>query len=173
MTRKIRLTVNGQDHEVTVEDSEILVDVIRHRLGLTGTKKSCETGECGCCTVILDGCAVNSCLILAVEADGSSIMTVEGLGQNGELHPLQEAFIKMGAIQCGFCTPGMLMATKALLDRNPMPSEDEVRRAITGNLCRCTGYVKIVAAVLQAAQRLHLNGPFEHTDKRVGRMFSE
>jgi len=126
--------------------------VIRKDLGLTGTKKGCGAGDCGACTVILDGRAVTSCLILAVEADGSEIVTIEGLRQEGRLHPLQEAFIGHGAIQCGFCSPGMIMAAKAFLDRCPNPTEEETKRAISGNLCRCTGYAKIIEAILSVAR---------------------
>jgi aerobic-type carbon monoxide dehydrogenase small subunit (CoxS/CutS family) len=128
-----------------------LLEVIREKLELTGTKEACSLGECGACTVILDGKAVNSCLVLAVEAKGKEILTIEGLRQNGELHPLQKAFIDEGAVQCGFCTPGMILSAKALLDKNPDPDEDEIKEALAGNLCRCTGYVKIVKAVKTAA----------------------
>ena len=136
-----------------VEPKRRLLDVLRNDLFLTGTKEGCGRGECGACTVILDGKAVNSCLTLAVQADGGRILTIEGL-QNGEkLHPLQEAFIEHGAIQCGYCTPGMILSAKALLDEDPNPTEEGVRTAMAGNLCRCTGYVKIVEAVLSAARR--------------------
>lgn len=128
-----------------------LLQVIREDLGLTGTKCGCERGECGSCTVLVNGLAINSCLMLAIEAEGKEILTIEGLAKNGQLHPLQEKFIELGAIQCGFCTPGMIMTAKALLDRNPKPTEEEVRREIAGNYCRCTGYDKIVEAILAAA----------------------
>ncbi len=152
MKKLVQLRVNGDTYEVRVEPWRTLVEAIREDIGLTGTKESCSTGECGACTVLLDGKPVNSCLVLAVEAEGKDIMTIEGLAERGELHPLQEAFIRHGAIQCGFCTPGMLLSAKALLDRNPHPTESEVKEAISGNLCRCTGYVKIVEAILAAAQ---------------------
>jgi carbon-monoxide dehydrogenase small subunit len=149
---RIALTVNGKPCEVDVEAQWTLLHVLRNELRLTGTKKGCGTGECGMCTVIVDGRAVNSCLILAMLADGKEITTIEGLSRNGELHPLQSAFVKAGAIQCGYCTPGLIMSAKALLDKNPHPSEDEVREAISGNLCRCLGYEKNVQAILQAAK---------------------
>lgn len=147
MKQLIQLSVNGQQYEVRVEPWKTLVDVIREDLGLTGTKEACSTGECGACTVLVDGKPVNSCLMLAVEAQHKDILTIEGLSQGGKLDPLQEAFIKYGAIQCGFCTPGMLLTTKALLDRNPKPTELEIKEGISGNLCRCTGYVKIIEAI--------------------------
>ena len=148
----IQLRINGDTYEVRVEPWKTLVEVIREDIGLTGTKEACSTGECSSCTILLNGKPVNSCLMLAVEAEGKDIMTIEGLAERGELHPLQETFIRHGAIQCGFCTPGMLLSAKALLDRNPHPTEAEVKEAISGNLCRCTGYVKIVGAILAAAQ---------------------
>jgi aerobic carbon-monoxide dehydrogenase small subunit len=148
----MQMMVNGEAYEVAVEPSWMLLDVLRKELGLTGTKKGCDVGDCGACTVIMDGKAVNSCLILCVEADGAQILTVEGLAAQTEgdsaLHPLQKSFLDHGAVQCGFCTPGMLMTAKVLLDENPHPSEDEVRSAMAGNICRCTGYVKIVDAVM-------------------------
>ncbi|MCX5908617.1 MAG: (2Fe-2S)-binding protein [Deltaproteobacteria bacterium] len=128
------------------------LDVIRKDLGLTGTKKGCGSGDCGSCTVILDGRAVNSCLILAVEVDGGEVLTIEGLRQGEKLHPLQEAFIQHGAIQCGFCSPGMILSAKALLDQCPNPTEEHVKMAISGNLCRCTGYTKIIEAILSVAR---------------------
>ncbi|MDO8690921.1 MAG: (2Fe-2S)-binding protein [Dehalococcoidia bacterium] len=148
----IHLRLNGRPLEVRAEPHETLLDLIRDRLGLTGTKKGCDEGDCGCCTVILDGKAVDSCLVLGVEADGHSVETVEGLAQGGELHPLQEAFLRLGAVQCGYCTPGMLLSAKALLDEKPDAGEEDVRTAISGNLCRCTGYIKIVEAVLSVAR---------------------
>lgn len=154
MTRSIELKVNGETYEVPVKPNETLLDVIRYKLELTGTKKGCDTGQCGSCTVLLDGKPVNSCLILAIEARGKEILTVEGLAKNGQLHPLQEAFIQEGAVQCGYCTPGMLLSAKALLDENPNPTEEEVKEAIAGNLCRCTGYVKIVTAILAGAEKM-------------------
>ena len=151
MERIIRLRVNGEDHKVMVRPGESLLDVLRNSLGFTGTKECCNEGDCGACTVIMGGRSVNSCLVLAVEAEGEEIMTVEGLARGTALHPLQEAFIKCGGFQCGFCTPGMLMSAKALLDENPDPTEDEIRRGISGNLCRCTGYVKIIDSIKEAA----------------------
>jgi aerobic-type carbon monoxide dehydrogenase small subunit (CoxS/CutS family) len=148
----VKLIVNGEPVEVSVGPRVTLLEVIRDKLELTGTKEACSLGECGACTVILDGKAVNSCLLLAVEAKGKEILTIEGLRQNGELHPLQKAFIDEGAVQCGFCTPGMILSAKALLDKNPDPDEDEIKEALAGNLCRCTGYVKIVKAVKAAAK---------------------
>lgn len=150
----ITITVNGETHSFRVPVNRTLLQLLREDLGLTGTKEGCGEGDCGACTVLLDGKAVNSCLVLAVEADGKKVVTVEGLAQNGELHPLQQAFIDEGAVQCGFCTPGMLLAAKGLLDENPLPTEAEIRQAIAGNLCRCTGYVRIVKAIQTAAQRL-------------------
>jgi len=152
MKQLIKLTVNGESYEMAIEPRMTLLDVLRDILGLTGTKSGCSIGNCGSCTVLLDGKPVLSCLLLAVEAQGKDILTIEGLAQNGQLHPLQQAFIDHGAIQCGFCTPGMLLSAKALLDENPSPSEDEVKEAISGNLCRCTGYTNIVKAILEVAQ---------------------
>ncbi|MBI9086718.1 MAG: (2Fe-2S)-binding protein [Desulfobacterales bacterium] len=147
MKRLICLTINDKQHEIAVETNETLTDLLRYRLGLTGTKKGCELGDCGACTVILDGKPVNSCLVLAVQADGSRITTIEGLEDEKGLHPLQQSFVDKGAIQCGFCSPGMILSAKALLDRRPDPDDGEIRRAISGNLCRCTGYQKIIEAV--------------------------
>lgn len=147
METEIKLKVNGHLHEIKVDAGRTILEVLRQDLGLTGTKEGCGTGDCGACTVILDGKPVNSCLVLAVNADGSEITTVEGLTQDGRMHALQESFLKHGAFQCGFCTPGMLMSGKALLDKNPKPSELEIRQAIAGNLCRCTGYAKVVQAI--------------------------
>ncbi len=152
MTHSIELVINGKDYRLAVEPEELLVDVLRERLGLTGTKQGCGTGDCGACTILMDGQAVNSCLVLAVAADGARITTIEGLAADGELQPLQRAFVEQGAVQCGYCTPGMIMAAKALLDENPHPSEDEIRNALAGNICRCTGYARIVAAVQAAAE---------------------
>lgn len=153
MKSRIELKVNGKTHAFDVESSTTLLDVIRNELQLTGTKEACGLGECGACTVIMDGKAVNSCLTLAVEAQGSEILTIEGLGQGGELDPLQNAFVKHGAVHCGFCTPGMILAARALLDEKPNPSDKEIRLAISGNLCRCTGYVQIVDAIKAAAAK--------------------
>ncbi|MEA5058815.1 MAG: (2Fe-2S)-binding protein [Candidatus Pelethousia sp.] len=152
MVRKMTFEINGQNYTVEVDPSMRLLDLIRDVIGLTGTKEGCAEGECGACTVILDGEAVTSCLVLAGQAEGHSIITIEGVSQNGELTRLQQAFVDCGAIQCGFCTPGMILSAKALLDKNPHPTDDEIRTAISGNLCRCTGYVKIVDAVKKAAQ---------------------
>lgn len=148
----VALRVNGKTYEVSVKPNETLLDVLREKLGLTGTKKGCDLGDCGACTVLLDGKPVNSCLVLAVDAARGEVLTVEGLAENGELHPLQEAFIKYGAIQCGYCSPGMLMSLKALLDREPHPTRDQVMNAIAGNLCRCGGYHKIADAALAASR---------------------
>ena len=143
----INVTVNQKDCELAVEPNMTLVDMLREELHLTGTKKGCGLGECGACTVLLDGQPVSSCVMLAVEAQGRDIVTIEGLETEKGLHPLQQAFVEKGAIQCGFCTPGMLLSAKALLDDDPQPDEQDIRKAISGNLCRCTGYQKIVEAV--------------------------
>ncbi len=147
MKKIINLTINEQAYEIAVESNKTLADLLRYDLNLTGTKKGCDTGDCGACTVILDGDAVNSCLVLAVQADGAVVETIEGLATDKGLHPIQEAFVKTGAIQCGFCTPGMIMSTKNMLDKNPNPTEEEIRQGISGNLCRCTGYQKIFEAI--------------------------
>ena len=146
------LKVNGRTRRVTAPAGAFLVDVLREQLALTGAKNGCGMGECGACTVLLDGAAVFSCLTLAVEAQGHEITTIEGLGRDGEPDPLQRAFVETGGVQCGFCTPGMILSARALLDEQPSPTEDQVRRALSGNLCRCTGYDKIVQAVLAAAE---------------------
>ncbi len=151
MKKSITLNVNGTSYDIVVEPYRTLVDVLRDNLGLTGTKKGCGRGNCGTCTILVDGKAVNSCLVLAVDMAGRSIVTIEGLAQDG-LHPIQEAFVRYGAVQCGYCTPGLIMATKAFLEENPTPSEEEVRSAIAGNICRCTGYAKVVDAILAVAQ---------------------
>lgn len=151
MKRLITLTVNGQKHEVAVEPRQSLLQVLREELHLTGTKEGCSEGECGACTVILDGKTVDACLIFGVEANGRHIVTIEGLATGEELHPVQKAFADYGGVQCGFCTPGMILAAKALLENNPNPTDDEIRWGIAGNLCRCTGYVKIVEAIQAAA----------------------
>jgi carbon-monoxide dehydrogenase small subunit len=150
MKKLLRFRVNGENYEVFVDPWKTLVGVLREDLGLTGTKEGCNTGSCGVCTVLIDGKAVKSCLVLASQAEGRDILTIEGLSKDG-LHPLQQAFVDHFAIQCGFCTPGMIMAAKALLDENPHLTEQEVKLGLSGNLCRCTGYVKIVEAVLAAA----------------------
>ncbi|RLA77944.1 MAG: (2Fe-2S)-binding protein [Deltaproteobacteria bacterium] len=152
MKRLISLTVNGENHEVVVEPRTTLLEVLRDALGLTGAKEGCSLGNCGACTVLLDGKPVLSCLLLAVEAQGKEIVTIEGLAEGGKLHPLQEAFVEHGAVQCGFCIPGMILSAKALLDENPHPTEEEVKEAISGNLCRCTGYSNAVRAILAAAK---------------------
>ena len=149
--RQIAITVNGTRHELEVEPRELLVFVLRERLGLTGTNVGCDTTSCGACTVLLDDESVKSCTLLAVQADGRAVSTIEGLAENGQLHPVQQAFHEEHGLQCGYCTPGMVMATVSLLREHPDPSEDEIRRALEGNLCRCTGYVNIVKAVRHAA----------------------
>jgi carbon-monoxide dehydrogenase small subunit len=146
----IQLTVNGQIQRLNVEPRALLADVIRDQLHLTGTHVGCDTSQCGCCTVLLDGEAVKSCSVLAVQADGSSVTTVEGLSSNGALHPVQAAFTQCHALQCGFCTPGMIMATVGLLQRCPLPTDAQIAEGLSGNMCRCTGYVNIAAAVRQA-----------------------
>ncbi|HEU4351262.1 MAG TPA: (2Fe-2S)-binding protein [Burkholderiales bacterium] len=151
---RISVTVNGTAREAEVESRLLLVHLIREVFRLTGTHIGCDTSHCGVCTVLLDGQAVKSCTVLAVQADGSSVSTVEGLEQGGKLHPVQEAFTEKHALQCGYCTPGMLMTCSALLERNKQPSEQEIREAISGNLCRCTGYLNIVKAVQHAAERM-------------------
>ena len=150
--RTITFTINDEPVSLEVEPRWTLLRVIRDELRLTGTKEGCGEGDCGTCTVIVDEKAVNSCLILAVDADGKTITTIEGLARGRELHPLQKAFIEKGAVQCGFCTPGMILSAKVLLDGNPHPSEEEIRAAISGNLCRCTGYVKIVEAIRSVSE---------------------
>lgn len=154
MKKIISLKVNGRGHTLEVDAKDLLLDVVRENLGLTGTKRGCENGECGACTILIDGKAENSCLVLAVTAEGKDILTIEGLSDGSTLHPLQQAFVDNAAVQCGFCAPGMLLSAKALLDGNPNPSEHEIREAIAGNLCRCSGYVKIVKAIRQAASVL-------------------
>jgi aerobic-type carbon monoxide dehydrogenase small subunit (CoxS/CutS family) len=156
MKKKVEITlkVNGEEYELEIEPQRTLVEVLRETLGFTGTKKSCNEGECGACTVIMDGEPVASCLVLALDAAGKEVVTVEGLAKGEELHPLQVAFVRNGGIQCGFCTPGMVMSAKALLDHNPNPTTAEVRRAISGNLCRCTGYQQIVDSVMAAAKEM-------------------
>jgi carbon-monoxide dehydrogenase small subunit len=150
----IRLMVNGHERELQVEPHETLIELIRDRLGLTGTKKSCDMQVCGACTVLLDGRPVSSCTMLAFEARNTSLLTIEGLAHGAALHPIQEAFIEHSGLQCGFCTPGMILTAKALLDENPTPSEEEIKHYMRGNICRCTGYKRILAAVMASAQRL-------------------
>ena len=149
---EIRMTVNGREHSLVVPVHESLLHALRDRLLLTGTKECCGEGECGACTVIVNGRTVNACIMLAVEADGCEVTTIEGLEQDGKLHPVQEAFLDSGAVQCGFCTPGMVMSAKHLLDGNPDPSPEEIKEALCGNLCRCTGYSRIITAVREAAR---------------------
>jgi carbon-monoxide dehydrogenase small subunit len=152
MKKEVILMVNGEEREVRVEPRQTLLDTLRNDLGLTGTKEGCGNGNCGTCTVLLNGKAVSSCLVFTVEAEGQEITTIEGLAEAGKIHPLQQAFIEEGAIQCGFCSPGMILTAKAFLDTNPHPTEIQVRQAIAGNLCRCTGYDKIVRAILKVAE---------------------
>jgi len=162
MTYAIRLTVNGHVETADVPASMTLLELLRERLHLTGTKEGCGIGECGACTVLLDGKPVTSCLVLAVEVDGCTVETIEGEASDGELSTLQQAFVDGGAIQCGFCTPGMIMSARALLRRNPDPSDKEIVEAIAGNLCRCTGYEAIVAAIRTAAERQRGTGGGSH-----------
>ncbi len=155
----ISLRVNGETHDVLIPPWRTLLEVLRERLGLTGAKRSCQEGQCGTCTVLIDGKAVNSCLYLAVEAQGKDIQTIEGLATGGNLDQIQKSFVQKGGIQCGFCTPGFILATKSLLNENPDPSEDDIRTAMVGHLCRCTGYVQIIEAIQDAASQLkHADG---------------
>jgi len=151
---KIRFTVNGRQVECETDAQTRLLDLLREDLALTGTKEGCGEGECGACTVLIDGRAVNSCLVLAPQVNGKSVLTIEGLAQSEALHPIQQAFVETGGVQCGFCTPGFIMSTVALLQENPDPTDDEILTALEGNLCRCTGYTKIVEAVRTAAERM-------------------
>lgn len=150
----ISVTVNGEPHEVFIDSRTTLLQLVREHLGLTGTKEGCSEGECGACSVVLNGRLVDSCLIFAVEAKDGEVQTIEGLASNGELHPIQRAFIECGGVQCGFCTPGMIMASKTLLENIPNPNEEQIRHALGGNLCRCTGYAKIIDAVQAAASMM-------------------
>jgi carbon-monoxide dehydrogenase small subunit len=153
MKKMISFELNGDRMEVEIEPHWTLLHLLREELELTGTKSGCESGECGACTVLVNGEAINSCIYPVMEIEGEAVTTIEGIAKrSGELHPLQEAFVEQGAVQCGFCTPGMVMAAKALLDRNPNPTEEEIRHALAGNMCRCTGYVQIVEAVKSASQ---------------------
>jgi carbon-monoxide dehydrogenase small subunit len=154
MAQTIRMRVNGQEHTLDVPPQRLLLDCLRYDLGLTGAKEGCSIGVCGACTVLMEGKIVSSCLVLAAVADGKDILTIEGLAHNGQLHPLQQAFIDHGGFQCGICTPGMIMAAKALLDDNPDPSEDEIKDWMMGNLCRCTGYYKIIESIQAAAGQI-------------------
>ena len=149
----ITLIINGQTEELHVPSNMTLLHVLRDQLGLTGTKNGCEAGECGACTILVDGEPVNSCLALAVEMDGREITTIEGLSNNGKLTPLQQAFVDLNAVQCGYCTPGMLMAATALLRRNPKPTQEDIQKAMVGNLCRCTGYQRIIDAIMEASRQ--------------------
>ena len=152
MKKDITLKVNGDAYNLTVDTRMTLLEAIREKIGLTGTKDGCGVGECGTCTVLMDGKPIYSCLMLAVEADGKEILTIEGLATPEGLHPIQKAFIEHGAVQCGFCTPGMILSAKALLDENPNPTKEEIKEAISGNLCRCTGYQKIIEAIEEAGR---------------------
>jgi len=153
MKTLLNCTVNGEEHSVLADTRDTLLDLLRERIGLTGTKEGCGNGNCGTCTVLIDGAAVNACLVLAGEAPGRDIVTIEGLSSRGELHPIQRALVEHGGTQCGFCTPGIVVSAKALLDRNPAPTPHDVRHAIAGNICRCTGYDKIVDAIIAAARQ--------------------
>ncbi len=150
----VNFTVNGIRHEIDVEPHEILLDVVRNRLGLTGTKRSCDVQVCGTCTVLLDGRPVSSCTLLAIEARDREILTIEGLAQDGNLHPLQQAFIECGGLQCGFCTPGMILTAKTLLEENASPTEEDIIQFMQGNICRCTGYKKIIESIMAAAKKM-------------------
>jgi aerobic-type carbon monoxide dehydrogenase small subunit (CoxS/CutS family) len=152
--RDIQLRVNGTDYHLKIRPWATLLEVLREELGLTGTKEGCGEGECGACTVIIDGKAANACIVLAAEAEGKEITTIEGLADGEKLHPLQEAFVEIGGLQCGFCTPGMILSAKVLLDVNPDPTEDEIKKGLEGNFCRCTGYTKIIESVTAAARKL-------------------
>lgn len=154
MNQKMRLTVNDWEHELTVSSNRTLLDVLRDDLGLTGTKRGCDSGECGACTVLLDGTPILACLTIALEADGREIRTIEGVAKDGELDEVQKAFMNYGAVQCGFCTPGMVLSAVALLEGNPSPTIEEIKKGISGNLCRCTGYGRIVEAIRQAGKSL-------------------
>jgi carbon-monoxide dehydrogenase small subunit len=150
----LNITVNGKAHQLLINPNKTLSQVLREDLGLTGTKQGCGVGDCGSCTVFLDGQTVNSCLVLGLSAEGREVHTIESLAKGNELHPIQDAFVQAGAIQCGFCSPGMILSAKALLDKNQSPTEDEIRQGLAGNLCRCTGYQKIVDAVMNASQKM-------------------
>jgi carbon-monoxide dehydrogenase small subunit len=152
MKQKVKLIVNEQEYELFIEPHKTLLDVLRDDLGLTGTKKGCDSGQCGACTVLVDGEPILSCITLACEVDGRKIQTIEGLAKDGELHPLQRAFLQYGAVQCGFCTPGMVLSGLALLENNPSPTIEEIKKGISGNLCRCTGYLKIIEAIQRAGK---------------------
>ncbi len=165
MLAQLEIMVNGEHRQATVSPETTLLEVLRKIWGLTGTKEGCGEGDCGACTVLLDGQPVNSCLVLAIRADGHEVTTIEGLGDIDHLHPLQSAFVEHAVLQCGFCGPGILVSSKALLDSNPNPTGDEVRRALSGNLCRCTGYSKIIDAVQSAAQMMKMNMSGDESNK--------
>jgi carbon-monoxide dehydrogenase small subunit len=152
--KEIRLNVNGTEYDIAVRPYATLLEVLREDLGLIGTKEGCGEGECGACTVIIEGKAANSCIVLALEADGKEVTTIEGLADGGKLHPIQEAFVEIGGLQCGFCTPGMILSTKVLLDANPNPTDEEIKKGLEGNFCRCTGYTKIIESVKVAARKV-------------------
>jgi len=152
MKQKVKLIVNEQEYELFIEPHKTLLDVLRDDLGLTGTKRGCDSGQCGACTVLVDGEPILSCITLACEVDGRKIKTIEGVARDGELHPLQKAFLQYGAVQCGFCTPGMVLSGLALLENNPSPTIEEIKKGISGNLCRCTGYLKIIEAIQRAGK---------------------
>lgn len=154
MKQVMRFNINGAPYEEEIDHRRTLLEVLRENFGLLGTHRGCDEGQCGACTVLVDGKEVNSCLVLAAGVQGKEITTIEGLAEGEKLHPVQEAFVESGAIQCGFCTPGMIMVTKGFLDKNPRPTEEEAKRAISGNLCRCTGYFQIIDAVLKAAEKM-------------------
>jgi carbon-monoxide dehydrogenase small subunit len=157
MKQIVQLNINGHLYDLIVSPRDLLVDVLRKQLGLIGTKKGCGHGDCGSCTVLIDGKPILSCITLAIACEGKKIVTIEGLEEKGHLHPLQQAFIDYGAVQCGFCTPGMILSAKALLDQNPNPTREEIRRGLSGNLCRCTGYIKIIDAVEAASKTIGSN----------------
>jgi carbon-monoxide dehydrogenase small subunit len=152
--KPLSITVNGKDYELQVKASATLLEILREDLGLTGTKEGCSVGECGACTVLMDGQAVNACLILAAEAGDKEVTTIEGLADNQQLNPIQEAFVEIGGLQCGFCTPAMILSAKALLDKTPNPTDEEIRKGLEGNFCRCTGYTKIIESVKAAAHKM-------------------
>lgn len=154
MKQLMKFNVNGVNYEEEIDHRRTLLELLRENLGLLGTHKGCDEGQCGACTVLVDGKAVNSCLVLAASVQGKQITTIEGLAEGEKLHPIQEAFVEAGAIQCGFCSPGMIMVTKAFLDKHPTPTEEDAKRAISGNLCRCTGYFQIIEAVMKASEKM-------------------
>jgi len=159
MKKVVQFTLNGNEASAEVESHKLLLEVLRDTFEMTGTKEGCGQGECGACTVLIDGISINSCLYPVFEVEGKSVTTIEGLvGEGGKLHPIQEAFVEKGGIQCGFCSPGMILSTKALLDENPVPGDDAIKKGISGNLCRCTGYVQIIDSIKDAATRLSNQG---------------